>query len=166
MINGKPEVSIEKSMETIAMLKRVFPYSRTEGLKIYALLSIKTSLMPLVTHETAEVMIFGAYSLDDAVRENTQLMVEKHPKDYGEWMSPRLIASQPFEQAVPIAEIGGMVESIKRDMEPDPASILTLETDKLINCARYLFDKANATSYEKGILTGIINRINKQDEPI
>lgn len=153
----------EKIKQTTEMLQRVFPYSRKEGLKIYALLSVKSNLANLVTHETAEVLIYGAYSMDEAVRENNEAIRERHPKTHADWIAPRLIASQPFEMAVPGNEVMDMVDKLKSDLSPLPTSILDVETDKLISHARYLFEQATASPYEKGVLTGIINRINKKN---
>lgn len=153
-----PNQPVQNRAEVATMIEKLFPYKQEEDLKIYAMLSVHNSIAHMISDNTARLWLVGAYTLDEALRENDGYLRSALPTAYFNWRPAVMINTLPFQHIVPPMKVAEMVQKIKADQTPDKQELITREAAQLEAYCRYVFEKANATPYEKGILTSILDR--------
>lgn len=158
-----PKPSVVSSLK---LVDDIFPLKNEEGLKIYAILSARKDIAAHVDEETTKLVILGAYTLDQALQSNqAYLTTISGAQDIKPGI---MVASLPYPNLVPPLKMAEMIEKIqKKEGWSGPAIDPTAKNvDDLSAYARYVFDKAAASPYEKGILTNILGRFRRSLLPV
>lgn len=142
------------------MLSKLFPWKNDEELKVYAMLSIHESLMPFLKMSGIRLVIAAAYSYEEALRQNeVHLESTVGIANMHSWKPSLAMTQIPFQQIVPLYKVVEMVDKIAKTYVPQLARPEgEMQADKIESYCRFAFEKAGASAYERGILTGILKR--------
>ena len=143
----------------VTKVLKFFPTTKQEDLKIYGIVSAHGSVANFINEDTCKLVVLGAYNLDEALLAN-QLFLQNELKDAFRYWKPAVLTSSiSYVYAVPVGEMGKMIDRIEDYHNPKvPEDKLAKSVQELEAGAQYIFGKAEATAYEKGILTGVLGR--------
>lgn len=155
--NSDADNEIAKALSTVEMVNRIFPFKREEELKIYAIISARKDVASLISSSSIKLTIVPEYNLDEAMKVNDVFLKNTLPQTHENWRGSVFYTATTYQHLIPVDKIVDMVERIRGDQAPQGSKKDT-EIAQLEAYARYVFDSAKATPYEKGILTGILKR--------
>lgn len=144
------------------MIVRLFPFKQEEDLKVYSVLSARADIAPLITDNSAKMMLVAAYSLDEALRQNDMYLTGMIPTTVHNWRPGILVTQMAYQQIVPVEKITQMVHRIRDEFVPSPESKREANVEEIQNYVKYVCDVAGSSPYEKGIMTGILNRFKSK----
>ena len=150
----------EQLIDTVKLVTRIFPFTNNVDLKIYAILSTHNSIAYTLNDSNARLMVVGAYTLDEALANSQSFLDVSFPGTSQNWKNGVMTTSFPYQHVVPMDKIIAMVDNIKEDIKPKQSDeeVMAGRIEAMEAYCRYVFDKGNATPYEKGILTSVLNR--------
>jgi len=152
-------------LDALDKVQRLFPLTQQEDLKVYGILSVHTSIASFINEHTCQLIVLGAYTLDQALNMNKIILQERLKDKVPQYAHAVLISSIGYQHAVPVLKMAEMIEFIEEENRPlDPTTIekKAKSVQEMESYARYIFDHANASAYEKGILTTILGRFRSK----
>lgn len=144
--------------ELLEKADKYIPITKPEDLKVYAIISCHASISSFINDASMKLFLFGAHTLDEAMAINVSFLESELKETFHQWHPASLAASVPYSQVIPAIKIGEMVESIEKQLIFEHHILPKKDHETMAAYTRYIFNKADATPYEKGILTAVINR--------
>jgi hypothetical protein len=142
-------------------VQRIFPLKSENDLKVFGVLSVHNSISSFINDSSCVLTLIGAYSMDEALAINTLFLQQKLSDQVKMYKSGVMITSINYAHMVPVSKLMNMIDVIKRDLKKEIPDPLSKGINEMESYTRFVFEKALASPYEKGILTAVLARFRE-----
>lgn len=161
MLDSTGQVGLAKVVEASEVVQKLWPFSRQEDLRVYAIFSGHFDLIRNMSADNNALTVFTAYTNEEAVRIHKEMIMHNSGlTNTDNWRWGASMMSVPFQQLVPMDKVSEMMETIKlKHLEiPSKPTQTAKAVEDLEAYTRYVFDQAGASDIEKRALERVLVR--------